>query len=78
LLNDERYNTFLLLDPSLDLMNLDPTFITPIAIILINYFLMSRSAHPFLVHLRQRRLEAWNLAFMGGLLFVPLPLVIVI
>lgn len=56
LLNDERYNSFLLMNPNLSLMNIDPTFLTPIAIMAINYFVISGSTHPFIVNIKQRKL----------------------
>lgn len=74
LLNDERYAQWML--SGSDIVSHDPTFITPMAVMLINYILLHKSTHPFLIHLRGRKMVCANLAFMSGLLFVPLPLVL--
>lgn len=73
LLNDQRYNGFLMLDPSVAF--LDPTYISPVLVMLLNYLLVGKSDHPFLVHLRQRKLVAWNIAFMSGLAVSIMPAV---
>jgi hypothetical protein len=45
----------------------------PIPIILLNYFIISKSRHPFLIHLvrPENKLMCFTIAFMGGLLFAP-------
>lgn len=74
LLNDQRYNAFLMMDPTVAAF--DPTYLSPLLVMIANYALLGWSTHPFLVHLRQRNLIVWNTAFMSGLLFVVLPTVI--
>lgn len=73
LLNDQRYNAFLMLDPSVAF--LDPTYISPVLVMLLNYLLVGKSDHPFLVHIRQRKLMVWNIAFMSGLAVSIMPAV---
>ena len=50
-------------------------FILPIAIIGLNYLILSQSKHPFLIHLvrPENRLMCLNIAFMSGLLFTAVP-----
>jgi len=49
--------------------------ILPIAIIGLNYLILSKSDHPFMIHLvrKENKLQCLNFAFMGGLIFVPFP-----
>lgn len=53
----------------------DPRFITPILIILINYAILKKSRHPLLINLNHpgNFMNCFNIAFMGGLIFVPIP-----
>ena len=62
-----------MLDPSV--VGLDPTYISPVLVMLLNYTLLNGSTHPFYVHIRQRKLMVLNIAFMSGLLFVVMPTV---
>jgi hypothetical protein len=53
----------------------DHNFITPIIIIAANFVLLKGSRHPFWIHINHpgNLMHCLNLAFMGGLLFVPVP-----
>ena len=59
----------------LPLMSHDPLFLLPLPIILLNYLILSKSRHPFLIHMvrKQNKMMCFTLAFMSGLLFAPLP-----
>ena len=49
--------------------------VLPIAVIGLNYMILSKSVHPFMIHLvrKENRLQCLNFAFMSGLIFVPCP-----
>lgn len=49
--------------------------ILPIAIMGLSYLLLSRSSHPFMIHLvrKENRWQCLNITFMSGLIFVPFP-----
>lgn len=51
--------------------------ILPIAVIGLNYLILSKSDHPFMIHLvrKENRLQCLNFAFMGGLMVVPCPVI---
>lgn len=53
----------------------DPYFMLPVGVMAVNYLILSRSRHPFFIHLvrRENRLMCFNFAFMSGLLFVAAP-----
>ena len=52
-----------------------PFPILPIVVVGLNYLILSKSDHPFMIHLvrKENRLQCLNLAFMSGLIFVPFP-----
>ncbi len=53
----------------------DPMFVTPVFIIFANFVLLKTSRHPLLINLNHPNniMHCFNIAFMGGLIFVPLP-----
>lgn len=53
----------------------DPSFVTPVLVMLLNFALLKTSRHPLLIHLNNPNnfFSCFNFAFMGGLLFVPVP-----
>lgn len=52
-----------------------PFPILPIVVIGLNYLILSKSGHPFMIHLvrKENRLMCLNIAFMSGLALVPCP-----
>lgn len=53
----------------------DPKYLTPIAIILLNFIILKKSRHPLFINLNHpgNVMHCFNIAFMSGLLFVPVP-----
>ncbi len=53
----------------------DPTFTLPLFTMGLTYFWLAKSRHPIMIHLTKPEnfLYRVNIAFMTGLLFVPLP-----
>ena len=71
----DNYDTFVTSTTIVpDLALFDPLFLTPILIIGLNYLILRNSRHPFLIHLvrPENRIHLFNIAFMSGLIFVPI------
>lgn len=62
-------------DGVLQLSMHDPYFVLPVGVMVVNYFILSGSRHPFFIHLvrKENRLMCFNFAFASGLLFVAAP-----
>ncbi len=76
ILSNEQFYSFHLHTVVLpSLSSHDPKFLLPLMPMALTYLWLSGSRHPFLIHIARSEnlLYRINLAFMSGLIFVPLP-----